>query len=118
MFGVASDAVHTPSALFKLRGIPGEIVMDYMPAVLMEVDALSEHLSCDQDVRIHRCIEALEGVLCCRLVSVAVDVLDAVCAPEATEQPVHAFAGRIAVVGIGSRDHELVDQCLESVGPL
>ena len=46
-----------PGPLLDRAGIPGEVVVDHVPAEALEVDAFAHHLAADQDVREERRVE-------------------------------------------------------------
>lgn len=43
MLGLGADTIHPSGALFQGAGVPAEVVVDDMPAVQVEVNALGHH---------------------------------------------------------------------------
>ena len=57
MLGLGADTIHPSGALFQGAGVPAEVVVDDMPAVQVEVNALGQHAAGHQDIGVKRCVE-------------------------------------------------------------
>jgi hypothetical protein len=57
IFGHGTDPIQTPDPLFQLGGIPGQVVMDDVVAMQVEIDAFGPDGRTHQDIRSQRAVE-------------------------------------------------------------